>query len=180
MRKQVLVAAILIVLIVGVGHDLAAHPLGNFSVSQYSAIGSDRDKIEVRYIIDMAEIPTFQELQESGILAQEGDPALPAYLARKAEVLAEALLLEVSGERLKLNPESQQIIFPPGAGGLPTMKIGILYKALLPANSHARQYLLGYRDANFPGRVGWKEIIATAGPGVKILESSVAETDRSF
>ena len=93
--------------------------------------------------------------------------------------MAKALLLEINGRRLELKPESQEIIFPPGAGGLPTMKIGILYKALLPAESNAGQYLINYRDGNFAGRAGWKEIIATAEPGVKILNSSVAETDRS-
>ena len=93
--------------------------------------------------------------------------------------MAKALLLEINGRRLELKPESQEIIFPPGAGGLPTMKIGILYRALLPAESNGGQYLINYRDGNFAGRAGWKEIIATAKPGVDILNSSVAETDRS-
>ena len=180
MVRRILVAVLFSLLIVGAGHDLAAHPLGNFSISQYSAIVIDRNQIELRYLIDMAEIPTFQELQESGIPAQEEDASLPPYLKAKAEALAKALLLEVNGQRLDLKPQSQEIIFPPGAGGLPTMKMGILYKALLPADSRAGQYLISYRDANFAGRAGWKEIIATSKPGVEILNSSVPETDRSF
>lgn len=179
MRRRILVAALFVVFLVSADTDLAAHPLGNFSISQYSAISINRNKIELRYLVDMAEIPSFQELQESGIVAQEGDASLPAYVKAKADALAKALLFEVNGKRLELKPESQEIIFPPGAGGLPTMKIGVLYKALLPAESNAGQYLINYRDENFAGRAGWKEIIATSKPGVKILTSSVPETDRS-
>ena len=40
----------------------SAHPMGNFSINQYSALTLGADKVELRYIVDMAEIPTFQEL----------------------------------------------------------------------------------------------------------------------
>ena len=157
----------------------AAHPLGNFSISHYSGIHITRKTVEVRYVVDMAEIPTFQEIQETSIAPIAGDPSLEPYLTRKAESLGERLFLEVNGRRLKLQPESQEIIFPPGAGGLPTMKVSILYKAKRAEETQAGQFQLNYRDGNFPGRVGWKEIIATAEAGAKILDSSVAEVDRS-
>jgi nickel/cobalt exporter len=178
MRRRIL-AALLFVLSVCAAQDIAAHPLGNFSISQYSAIRVMRNAIELRYLIDLAEIPTFQELQEYGIVAQERDPGLRAYLHRRAEALAKVLLLEVNGKRVELKPQSKEIIFPPGAGGLPTMKIGILYTALMPEESSAGQYLISYKDGNFAGRAGWKEIIATAEPSIKIFDSSVPDTDRS-
>jgi len=156
-----------------------AHPLGNFSISHYSGIHITRKTVEVRYVVDMAEIPTFQEIQETSIAPIAGDPSLEPYLTRKAESLGERLFLEVNGRRLKLQPESQEIIFPPGAGGLPTMKVSILYKAKRAEETQAGQFQLNYRDGNFPGRAGWKEIIATAEAGAKILDSSVAEVDRS-
>ena len=178
MRRRIL-AALLVVLSVCAAQDIAAHPLGNFSISQYSAIHITRNAIELRYLIDLAEIPTFQELQEYGIVAQEGDPGLQTYLQRRAEALAKILSLEVNGKRVELKPQSKEIIFPPGASGLPTMKIGILYTALKPEDSSAGQYLISYRDGNFAGRAGWKEIIATAEPGIKIFDASVPDTDRS-
>ncbi len=156
-----------------------AHPLGNFSISHYSGIHITRKTVEVRYVVDMAEIPTFQEIQETSIVPKAGDAGLEPYLTRKAESLGERLLLEVNGRRLKLQPESKEIIFPPGAGGLPTMKVSILYKAKRAEETQAGQFQLNYRDGNFPGRAGWKEIIATAEAGAKILDSSVAEVDRS-
>ena len=116
----------------------------------------------MRYLVDMAEIPTFQEIQENGIVPKAGDPSLESYLARKAELLRDGLALEVNGKRLVLRAESRDIIFPPGAGGLPTMKVGFRYKAKLIGESKAGDYLLNYRDGNFPGRAGWKEVIALA------------------
>jgi ABC-type nickel/cobalt efflux system permease component RcnA len=161
-------------------NSVTAHPLGNFSISHYSGIRIDRDTIELRYVIDMAEIPTFQEIQETGIAPKAGDSGLVGYLARQAEVLREGLLVEINGQRLSLHAESNEVIFPPGAGGLLTMKIGILYKGGFDGNAAAgRHQTLYYRDGNFPGRAGWKEIIAVADSGVRFSSSSVPEADRS-
>jgi len=156
-----------------------AHPLGNFSVSHYSAIRVGKEFVELRYVIDMAEIPTFQEIQESGFAPKTEDPSVEAYLMRKSELLRDGLTLEINGQSLSLGVESKEIIFPPGAGGLPTMKIGILYKAKLGGDAKNHGHLLNYRDGNFPDRAGWKEIIALASPGAGILNSSVPEADRS-
>jgi ABC-type nickel/cobalt efflux system permease component RcnA len=177
MRRCLIAALSFIFLFAAVG-EVTAHPLGNFSISQYSAIRVDKETVEIRYIIDMAEIPTFQEIQETGIVPQAGDSSLDTYLKRKTDMLAGGLTLEINGLRLTPLPESREIIFPPGAGGLPTMKIGILYKAKL-GDAKGGEYLLSYRDGNFPGRAGWKEIIAVAGSSASLLNSSVPETDRS-
>jgi ABC-type nickel/cobalt efflux system permease component RcnA len=156
-----------------------AHPLGNFSISHYSAISVDNDSVELKYIIDMAEIPTFQEIQESGIVPKSGDASLETYLAHKAAILRDGLALEVGGTALSLQVDSNEIIFSEGAGGLPTMKIGIVYKSGIVVHSRSGEVALTYRDGNFPGRAGWKEIIATAKTGIRLLNSSVPEMDRS-
>ena len=156
-----------------------AHPMGNFSISHYSALRVEPGYIELRYIIDMAEIPTYQEIQDTGISPKEGDPALPAYLVKKAEVLARGLTLQVDGRQLPLQLVSQSVIFPAGAGGLPTMKLGFVYRAALGRLSADSSYTVHYSDSNFPGRAGWKEIIVPAQTGFKLTASSVPQTDRS-
>jgi ABC-type nickel/cobalt efflux system permease component RcnA len=176
--RRCLIAALFFVFLFTAMGEVTAHPLGNFSISQYSAIRVDKETVEIRYIIDMAEIPTFQEIQETGIVPQAGDSTLDEYLKRKTDMLGDGLILEINGLRLTPLSESREIIFPPGAGGLPTMKIGILYKAKFD-HTQGGEYLLSYRDGNFPGRAGWKEIIAVAASSVSILNSSVPETDRS-
>jgi ABC-type nickel/cobalt efflux system permease component RcnA len=157
-----------------------AHPLGNFSISRYTGIRVEHDRIELRYFIDMAEIPTFQEIQETGIVPEVGHPGLPVALTRKAESWKKRLLLEINGRRVDLQVLSKEVIFPPGAGGLPTMKVGIVYRAALDSAAwRAGANHLRYRDDNFPDRAGWREIIAVGGDGVTLVSSSVPNKDRS-
>jgi ABC-type nickel/cobalt efflux system permease component RcnA len=157
---------------------LSAHPLGNFSINQYTAIHVGAERVELRYLIDFAEIPTFQELQDAGLVPEPEDPGVRRYLARKVEALAEGLVLRVDDRRLRLDVASSDVIFPPGIGGLPTMKVGAVYRARLP-EAPTELGRLQYRDDNFPGRAGWKEIIGVAGDGVRLTSASVPEADRS-
>ena len=156
-----------------------AHPLGNFSVSHYTSIRVTQEAIELHYILDLAEIPTFQALQEASLIPEVGHPSLTPYLTRQNAELREGLRLEVNGQRLALLPISSEILFPPGAGGLPTMKLGFLYRASYDAVPTDRLYHLYYHDSNFPGRTGWQEIVAVADSGATLVQSSVPERDRS-
>jgi nickel/cobalt exporter len=153
-----------------------AHPLGNFSINRYTALRIGTDTIQVRYIVDMAEIPAFQEIQAAGLTPEADHPSVRAFAEVKATALAERLTLVVNGRRVPLDTVSQSVLFPPGAGGLPTLKLGILYRARLDAGSMVR---IEYRDANYVERAGWKEIIAVGGSGRRIAESSVPAEDRS-
>lgn len=158
----------------------SAHPLGNFSISHYAEIRVEQNVIKLLYLIDMAEIPTFQQIQETGIVPKEGHTSLERFLAQKTETLQEGLLLELNGQRLQLQGEGKEVIFPPGAGGLPTLKLGILYRASFEGSAPTGFHLLRYRDANFAGRAGWKEIVALGGQGIVLVSSSVPDKDRSF
>jgi len=128
--KPPLVAiAISLLVVLSMSPAAFAHPMGNFSINHYSKIIPGAHAIEVDYIIDMAEIPTFQLMQESAVVPKAGDPSLVPYLQRESEVLKEGLTLLVDEKRLMLQTVSRQAIFPPGAGGLPTMKMGFVYVA---------------------------------------------------
>jgi nickel/cobalt exporter len=172
-------AALAVVGALTMPHLSSAHPLGNFSISHYTAIGLESDAVVLRYIIDMAEIPTFQEIQDTQIVPQEGHSSLPAYLTLRVDGLRIGLILELNGERLPLSPEGIEVMFPPGAGGLPTLKLGMRFRAPLDKAAVATTNELRYRDTNFAGRAGWKEIIATAGQGIVPVSSTVPERDRS-
>jgi ABC-type nickel/cobalt efflux system permease component RcnA len=156
-----------------------AHPLGNFSISHYTGIQIAQDSIELRYVLDMAEIPTFQELQDTGLAPEVEHPSVQGYLAQKTEALKAGLLLEVNDQRLALQAVSSAILFPPGAGGLPTLKLGVVYRTPLDPASADTLYSLHYRDSNFPGRAGWQEIVARTSAGITLIRSSVPDTDRS-
>ena len=158
---------------------VAAHPMGNFSINHYAAIKLTRTDIEIRYLIDMAEIPTFQEMQQTGMPANPGDASVNAYLVREQEAMRRGLWVEMDGRVVRLRSISREVIFPPGAGGLPTMKMGFIYRAAI-GEDRFRAVRVQYRDNNFPDRTGWKEIIAFASEGIRITRSSVPAKDRSL
>ena len=63
------------------------HPLGNFSISHYAGIEIGADAVRIRYVVDMAEIPTFQEMQEAGLVAEAGHPSVAPWVARTVSAL---------------------------------------------------------------------------------------------
>lgn len=172
---------LLLILFVGLCRSASAHPMGNFSVNHYSKITLESDLIRVRYFIDLAEIPTYQELQQANISTTGIDPnstAVSNYLAVRGVELGRGLILDVNGQLVSLHLISSDVIFPPGAGGLPTMKMGFVYEAPYPSSLDRQQVSLQYADHNYPGHTGWKEIVALASVG-SLLRSSVPSTDRS-
>jgi ABC-type nickel/cobalt efflux system permease component RcnA len=156
-----------------------AHPLGNFSISRYAGLRIAPNTIELRYLLDMAEIPTFLEMQENDMVPEVGHPSLREYLDRQIVRLQAGLRLEVDGQRLPLQGVTSEIVFPSGAGDLPTLKLGIVYRAPLEAMCVDAPCHLHYQDSNFPGRLGWQEVIAVAEPGIIVDQSSVPAPDRS-
>ena len=68
----------------------SAHPLGNFSVNHLSQVSVSSDRVDVRYILDEAEIPTFQQRAVA-------DAEL---LRRKQAEVAKRLVLTVDGRRV--------------------------------------------------------------------------------
>src|SRR5262245_14631725 len=54
-----------------------AHPLGNFSINHLSQVRVSSDRVDVRYLLDQAEIPTFQ---------QRGVPDATVLRRKRAEV----------------------------------------------------------------------------------------------
>src|ERR1700735_5393953 len=153
-----------------------AHPMGNFSVNHYSKVTIKRGEVEVRYLIDMAEIPTFQEIRQFNITPKADDPSASRYLNGQEQLLKEGLSLENDGQALRLDTISHQVAFADGAGGLQTMKIEFVFRGKLDVTAGAHK--LSYFDSNFPGRTGWKEIVVL-GDGVAIQSSSAPATDRS-
>lgn len=170
---------LLVALLLAIPARLFAHPMGNFSISHYGGITIQRGFVEIRYLLDMAEIPTFQELQQTGLTARTDDPKLSSYLAEKSGALARGLKVSINGVPLALKLTSQTAIFPPGAGNLPTMKIAFVYRAEMPESCPEKVCWLGYEDTNLPGRAGWKEIVAQPAGGIHFATSTAPATDRS-
>ena len=155
-----------------------AHPMGNFSVNHYSRITLTSEGVEIRYILDLAEIPTYQEMQQDNIVAKTDDPKVLAFVATQGEQLGRGLNLTLDGKPMSLHLISQDAIFPPGAGGLPTMKMGFTYRSAHWTAAKGAATNLYFEDRNFAGHAGWKEIVVTAPPGM-LTSTSAPSEDRS-
>ncbi|MEX0800864.1 MAG: High-affinity nickel-transporter [Dehalococcoidia bacterium] len=147
-----------------------AHPLGNFTVNRFSRIELYSDVIRVSYVLDMAEIPAFQE---RGALDADGDGSVSeaesaSYSERKGEELARGLDVVVDGAKAELRVLSREMSLPDGQGGLSTLRLSLLLEAPAPA-AEAR---VSYRDSNYADRLGWKEIVVRAGEGVALRDST--------
>ena len=167
-----LIGVMLGAIVFGAPRAANAHPMGNFSINHYARIMANKDALEIRYLLDMAEIPTFQEFQRTGMVPKVGDPSVENYLKISAEALKQHLRLKANGQPLQLEVISHDAIFPPGAGGLSTMKVGFLYRSSLPPVLQTTSLEIEYQDDNFPGRTGWKEVIAVAGSRASLVPNT--------
>jgi ABC-type nickel/cobalt efflux system permease component RcnA len=167
---RVLVLCVLALALLAPG-SAAGHPLGNFTVNTHSLIEPSGDHVYVRYVLDLAEIPTVQA-DERRMAA--GTDAYAADLARE---LRAGLSLVVGGDRLDLREVGHAISFPDGLGGLKTTRLEIVFDAgPLEAGG---PLALSYRDANYPDRIGWHEIVIAPTAGASVQASSAPATSTS-
>jgi nickel/cobalt transporter (NicO) family protein len=156
-RRLAIVVIALVVSAVAAG-DASAHPLGNFSVNHLSTVRISDDEVQVRYVLDQAEIPT---IQERGLSSTE-------VLERKLGEVEERLALLVDSRRVRLEPAgAPRLTFPSGAGGLRTTRLELSLRA---AVRDAQRVEL--RDGTFPGRVGWKAVVSAPGEGTAVRTSA--------
>jgi nickel/cobalt exporter len=119
----------------------AAHPLGNFTINRFSRVEVSGPRVYVRYVLDLAEIPTFQA----------GHIDAQAY----ADRIARNARLELDGRPAALLPLRTALAHPLGAGGLHTTRLEVILRGPL---LHGKERLT-YRDRNYSDRIGWKEIV---------------------
>ena len=153
----------------------AAHPLGNFTINHLSQVRISQGSVEVHYILDQAEIPTFQEIQrydrdgDAAISGPERDPLLEHKLAE----IAPGLRLTVDGRTVPLAaPRASTLAFPPGQGGLALTRVEASFSAAVPPGSHRVEV----HDDTYSDRVGWKAIQIVPGEGTDV-RSSVPASD---
>jgi ABC-type nickel/cobalt efflux system permease component RcnA len=168
-----------------------AHPLGNFTVNRYSRLELSPEQVRVRYVVDMAEIPTFQAMPA---LDANGDGLATAeeqetYGARLATLATPNLHLTLDGTRVPLQVVSHEVALAPGQAGLQTLRFSMWLDAPGAAGILARMGRQGirleFRDENEPARIGWREIAVKAeglaiSGGAGALAQDVSDELRSY
>ena len=173
MKMRVKFCLSIAVLMVAFTFSATAHPLGNFSVNHYSRLEIEKSKIRLRAVLDMAEIPTFQESKaidanKDGTLSQE---ELDVYGEKISSRFVDNLLLSVDGVAIGLRSSSKNISLPKGSGDLPTLRIEWDLIGDLPASENAFRKIK-YENKNNAERIGWNEIVVGSAAGVSIFDST--------
>ncbi len=179
--KSGILVALLLTLAVGWLSNVspaAAHPLGNFTVNRYSRVEIGAAGVNIHYVLDMAEIPTFQEkdLVDTNHDGQISDPERLAYLDRKANEIQTGLKLSLNNTPVTTKISDKTLTFLPGQGGLQTMRLTALFQSEALSSDASR---LSYQDTNFSERLGWKEIVVRNATGVALSQSSAPYSDQS-
>ena len=154
-RRAVLACTALLSALLLVPAAAGAHPLGNFTINHLTTVSASRTGVQLRYVLDQAEIPTFQERGKSRA----------EVLADKVGAARDGLVLTVGGRRVPLRAlAGARLSFPPGQGGLPTTRVEVPLRATVDPTRGPVEL----RDETFAGRIGWKAIVARPGAGTAV------------
>jgi len=111
----------------------AAHPLGNFTINKFARVEVSGHRLYVRYVVDMAEIPTLQ----------------------RVPVRIGSLHVTVDGRPVTLRVTHTALAHPRGAAGLHTTR----FQAILAGPTVDGPVRVAVDDRNYADRIGWKEIV---------------------
>lgn len=154
----------------------SAHPLGNFTINHYAGIVVSPSSIALDVVIDMAEIPTLDEVplldtDDSGTVS----PAeLDAARIPRCEALRDRLRLTLGGGGVSLRLQAAGLHLRPGAAGLDTLRLVCELSAPVAVAAGAE---LRFEDASYADRLGWREIVVR-GDGMTVDGGAVDVTDR--
>ncbi|HXH68913.1 MAG TPA: hypothetical protein VNI60_01065, partial [Pyrinomonadaceae bacterium] len=170
-KKIYLFIAALIFAFVGLA---TAHPLGNFSINQFSQIEVEKSQVKIRSVLDLAEIPTFQESQtidtdKNSTLSQE---ELDAYTEKITPGYIANLQVSVDGQLIDLRSTAKNITLEEGSGNLPILKIKWDLIGDLPSSEANAIHQFKFENKNYPERIGWNEIVVGRVSGINVFNST--------
>ena len=131
MKRLVLLAVLSFLIIPAAA--ASAHPLGNFTINRFARIEVAGNRLYVRYVVDMAEIPTLQ----------------------RVPVRIGGLRVTVDGRPARLRVTKTALAHPAGAAGLRTTR----FQAILAGPVIRADARVAVDDRNYASRIGWKEIV---------------------
>jgi ABC-type nickel/cobalt efflux system permease component RcnA len=163
---------LLAVITIGLFVEVSAHPLGNFTINHFARIESGGAFARIRYVVDLAEVPAFQESQIADLDSDGNltEAELNAYLDRVTPGFLAGLALTVDGAPATLRLTGKSVSKQPGAAGLFTLRIVYeLTGEFAPAGA-ARRFR--FENANMAGRAGWREIVVAPAAGAQVFDST--------
>ena len=140
---------------------LRAHPMGNFSVNHYARIEPGAQGVEILYVLDLAEIPTFELLQKWNLTGARAPGEIERQAALEARQWVRNLAISAGGRSVEPKIESSAVAMADGAGGMQVMRVNIRLRLPVAAGT------LEYEDRNYAGRAGWSDMNGSANSTVR-------------
>ncbi|MFJ4013239.1 nickel transporter [Streptomyces sp. NPDC090026] len=160
-----------------------AHPLGNFTVSQYDGLTVSPGRLGVDHVEDLAEIPAAQERAR---IDTDGDDRLTeseltAWARTRCEAAARGARLVVAGDRATVTAGAARAREQAGQAGLTTLRVSCTLTAPIP---RAEEIRFSYRPAQAATAAGWREITgrgdAMTLDGSDVPQESVSQRLRAY
>jgi ABC-type nickel/cobalt efflux system permease component RcnA len=152
---------------------LSAHPMGDSSVNHYARIRVQASGAEVRYVLDLGEVPSAELLRKWGLDASATRAEMEPKAAAEARIRAGNLMFRVNGRSVQPHFDGSALDVEKGSDGAPRLRIVTSLSMGVAAGD------LEYEDRNYPGRAGWKEIVIAAAEGAELTQASAGAEDRS-
>ena len=149
-----------------------AHPMGNLSVNHYARLEPSSKGVDLKYVLDLAEIPTFEMMQTWGLKEVPAQSILNAKARTQAALWMKNLVLTENGKPLAATLGATSVTVIDGAGNLPVFRI----EAHIHTDAKGGEF--AFEDGNFPTRAGWREMSVAVQSGAKIEKST--HTDREL
>jgi ABC-type nickel/cobalt efflux system permease component RcnA len=155
-----------------------AHPLGEGAISRYIVLDVLDGEIRLRYVLDLAEIPSIEEIRRADT---NGDNAVSSeesavYRELKQREIQVNLALEVDGRLAQIRPAGTDLTIEAGQGGLKTVRLTADYRTALPAGWDDG-FLTAVRDSNYKDNLGWNQVTLKPGETVLLSRSIVPGAD---
>lgn len=142
---------------IGLAGPAQAHPLGNFTINHLAKVRVAAHGMTIRYVIDMAEIPTFQVMSQRSIEGNERSARLAQWGRDEIVVIQNGLSIRADSKPLVLLAGIPKVSTRAGAGGLPTLYFVDEFHTTFPASGSLHTFAI--EDRTYSGRIGWKDIV---------------------
>jgi nickel/cobalt transporter (NicO) family protein len=152
--------------------DTVASLLGNFTVNQYCGLKIAADAVDVHYAVVFGQLPALRELHLAdangdGVTTQaERD----AYVERLAPSFAQELNLTLDGSRVPLRAAHWTSSLPTEQGGF-SLRLDVDFSGALPHAAGNAEHTLTFSNQNYPGHIGWDEIMVQAPPSITVFDT---------
>ena len=150
------------------------HPLGNFSTNQLAKVRIDQRQVRVGYVLDLAEIPTFQLIgrhDAGGDGEITGPEERRGLIGEVADEVRSGLTLTADGREIGLaEPLSSTLSFPAGQSDLKLTRVELSFRAPIPTGTDRVELT---NDA-YDGRIGWRAVRILPGNGTDVSSTAPA------